>query len=396
MAYTTTEINEIIKAFEKWFVNDIHSKIEDHYSNSIALESISKLSQKEFEDFFLEFAKDGGKIQSGGPRTANRFIQSVHQNFSEFRKRILDPFISTFDVYEWIRWSETFSFFGKGLATIYLNRVDKRKFVIVNNKSIKAYRKLGYDVSSTHLESTYKNLLNAQTDLINKYPELNNYFRTDALAHFLIGTNEGLSFSKSEERTNSKILNITNEDIERAIININNNPNLRKGRESVEYDLIYNQIKFPPILVLSEANKIAGGQELLLSDFGNSTKNAFSILQTLGYRIERKAIYFSEQLMKFLSQSDSGELATTGFINQFQDLRVKFGFGQGNQARITWIAFLGEGQTVPNGIYPVYLYFKKHKLLMLAYGVSENNKPSSNWKIPNLKSIKDYFQCCPI
>ena len=391
MIYTSSIINEIIQAFDIWFMNDIHSKIEDFYSSSISFESISKLSQEEFEDFFLEFAKDGGKIQSGGARTANRFIQSVHQNYSEFRKRILDPFNPSFDIYEWIRWSETFNYFGKGLATIYLNRVDKRKYVIVNNKSIEAYRKLGYEVSSTHLESTYQNLLYAQSDIIHKYPQLNNYFRTDALAHFLIGTKDGLSFSKSEISSNPKIMNINKENVERAIININDNPNLRKGRESIEYDLIYNQIKYPPILVLSEANKIAGGQELLLSDFGNSTKNAFSILQTLGYTIEKKSMNFSEQLIKFLSQSISGELTTTGYINQFEDLRVKFGFGQGNQARITWIAFLAFGQTVPNGIYPVYLYFKKHKLLVLAYGVSEANKPSANWNIPNLVSIKDYF-----
>jgi 5-methylcytosine-specific restriction enzyme B len=392
MADNSTKITEIITAFEKWFLNDNHSKIEDFYLTTLTLENISKLSQKEFEDFFFEFAKHGGKIQSGGARTANKFIQNLHNNYEEFKQKVLEPFRPNFDVIEWLRWSESFKFFGKGLATIYLNRVDKRKYAIVNNKSIDAYKKLGYHISSSPLETTYKNIFDAQTDLINQHPVLNNYFRADALSHFLIATPEGLAVSKTDEINIPKVRIITKDNVEKAIANININPSLRKGRESIEYDLVYNNAKYPPILVLSEANKITGGQELLLSDFGNSTINAFSILQTLGFKIERKTMNFSEQLVKFLAQSESGELTTSGYITQYEDFKVKLGFGQGNQARITWIAFLANEQTVSNGIYPVYLYFKKNKLLILAYGVSENNRPAINWSIPNLKSINEYFK----
>lgn len=392
MADNATKITEIIKAFEKWFLNDNHSKIEDDYLKTLTLENISNLSQKEFEDFFLEFAKHGGKIQSGGARTANKFIQNVHNNYEEFKQKVLEPFKPNFDIIEWLRWSESFKFFGKGLATIYLNRVDKRKYAIVNNKSIDAYKKLGYRISSSPLESTYNDIFDAQTDLIKKYPDLDNYFRADALSHFLIATPEGLAVSKTEEPNNVMTRNITSDDIKKAIAIINSNPLLRKGRESIEYDLIYDKKKYPPILVLSEANKISGGQELLLSDFGNSTAKAFSILQSHGFVIERKTMDFSEQLVKFLAQSQSGELTTLGYLTQYKDLRVKFGFGQGNQARITWIAFLADGNTVTNGIYPVYLYFKKNNLLILAYGVSETNRPAYNWNIPNLKSINEYFK----
>ena len=530
MTNTSTKINEIITAFEKWFVNDIHSKIEDHYSNSITLDTISKFSQKEFEDFFLEFAKHGGKIQSGGARTANKLIENVHNNFEEFRQKILEPLRPNFDLYGWLKWAESFKFFGKGIATIYLNRVDKRKFVIVNNKSIEAYKLLGYKISSSPLEMTYSDLLKAQTDLIKQYPVLDNFFKADALAHYLIGTNEGKRFlekgktnywvfqanpkhydiinslknnslktwsvsaHKTEILIGDKVIlwvtgdkqgcyalcevtspvyealddesemkyytfqraneissrvririthnlvsnpitkdqissfdelsklkvglqgtnfsaseveyktllrlaetlknkySITRDSILKAIEIIDNNPNLRRGRESIEYDLVHNKIKYPPILVLSEANKVVGGQELLLSDFGNSTKNAFLILQSHGFIIERKTMNFSEQLFKFLAQSESGELTTSRYITNYENLKVKFGFGQGNQARITWIAFLGEGHTVPNGIYPVYLYFKKVKLLILAYGVSETSSPSVNWNLHNPKEISTYFK----
>jgi 5-methylcytosine-specific restriction enzyme B len=200
------------------------------------------------------------------------------------------------------------------------------------------------------------------------------------------------AFSKTKELKNPKVKNISKDVVERALAIIRSNSSLRKGRESIEYDLIQDKIKYPPILVLSEANKLAGGQELLLSDFGNSTKNAFSILQSLGYIIEKKIMNFSEQLTKFLAQSESGELTTSGYLKQYENFKVKVSFGQGNQARITWIAFLADGQTVSNGIYPVYLYFKKNKLLILAYGVSESNEPEINWSLSDLKSINEYFK----
>ncbi len=391
MTYTSTKISQIIEAFEKWYITDLHSEIEDYYSSILTFENISKLSQQEFEDFFLVFAKEGGKIQSGGVRTSNRFIKNVHENFLVFKQRILAPFNSNFDLHEWLRWAESFNFFGKGLATIYLNRVDKNKYVIVNNKSIEAYTKLGYNIAKNSLDRTYQDLLFAQSDLIKKFPVLRNFFKADYLAHFLIGTNQGLALLESNEFNNDKIRKINKEDIEEAIAKIKNNPILRKGRESLEYDLVYEKTAYPPILVLSEANKIAGGQELLLSDFGNSTKNAFSILYSLGFTVEKKRLDFAEYLIKFIIQSEKGTLTTSGYIDWYKELKVKVSFGQGNPARITWIAFLDEKNTVQNGIYPVYLYFKRLKKLILAYGVSETNIPTTRWNVDDLKSISDYF-----
>jgi 5-methylcytosine-specific restriction enzyme B len=392
MPITSTKLKEIINAFEKWYVNDIHAQVEDFYADSITFEKISDLSQKEFEDFFLLFAEEGGKIQSGGARTANKFIQNVHINFSEFKEKILAPFNANFNVDNWIKWADSFKYFGKGLATIYLNRVDKSKYVIVNNKSIEAYQKLGYHIKNSPLTRTYNDLFKAQTDIIEKYPELNNFFKTDALSHFLIGTIEGQSLIEAEENGNSKIRNLTRENVEKAIEKIDNNPELRKGRESIEYDLLFKGSKYPPILVLSIANQIAGGQELLLTDFGNSTKMAFSILLNLGFKIERKIIDISEQIMRFIKQSENGILTTSGYLDRYEDLKVKVGFGQGNQARVTWIAFLGEGNTVQNGFYPVYLYYKRLNILILSYGVSETEIPSTNWDLSNLKSISIYFE----
>jgi len=392
MPISAIKIKEIINAFEQWYVYDIHAKVEDFYADSIIFENISNLSQEEFEDFFLLFAQEGGKIQSGGARTANRFIQNVHNNFSEFKEKILAAFNEDFKVDNWLSWADSFKFFGKGLATIYLNRVNKSKYIIVNNKSIEAYQKLGYQIHNSPLIKTYNDLLKAQTDIIEKNPELSNFFKTDALSHFLIGTKEGQSLIEAEEYMNSKVRNLTKENVERALIQIDNHPELRKGRESIEYDLLFKDSRYPPILVLSVANQIAGGEELLLSDFGNSTRNAFPILKDLGFKIEKKITDISEQILRFIKQSESGILTTSGYLNQYENLKVKVGFGQGNQARVTWIAFLGEGNTVQNGFYPVYLYYKRIKRLILSYGVSETEIPTSNWNLSNLKSISNYFE----
>ena len=108
--------------------------------------------------------------------------------------------------------------------------------------------------------------------------------------------------------------------------------------------------------------------------------------------VEPKEYDFSEQIDKFLKQANAGDLKIEGYIKAYKNLKVKISFGQGNQARIPWIAFLGEGQTVQDGIYPVYLFYKNRNMLILSYGISETNIPSLKWKIPTNKTIKDFFK----
>lgn len=85
-------------------------------------------------------------------------------------------------------------------------------------------------------------------------------------------------------------MEISKENILKAINIIDNNPNLIKGRTSSTYDLVYNGIKYPPILVLSEANKINGGKELFLEDFKKGTDEAFKYLTNHGFEIRKKEI----------------------------------------------------------------------------------------------------------
>jgi energy-coupling factor transporter ATP-binding protein EcfA2 len=111
----------------------------------------------------------------------------------------------------------------------------------------------------------------------------------------------------------------------------------------------------------------------------------------LDERDKKNSIY--NHLVKFLKQAESGDLTTRNYPRDFKNYEMKVGFGQGVPARIPWIALLGEEQKVSKGIYPVYLYYKKIKKLVLAYGVSETNTPENHWEhINNAVLVDDYFQ----
>ncbi len=184
-------MDEFIKTFLEWFRNDNHSRIEDFYADQITIDKLNQLSKDEFIEFINEFAREGGKIQSGGYRTAPQLIENVNKKYEEFRGKIIEPLTSGFNLESWLQWCESFPFFGKGLATIYLNRVNKHKYVVVNNKSIDGLKKLGYKIPSANLKSQYDAILAAEKKLLEKYPAIENFFRVDAMMHYLIGTDEG-------------------------------------------------------------------------------------------------------------------------------------------------------------------------------------------------------------
>lgn len=190
--------------------------------------------------------------------------------------------------------------------------------------------------------------------------------------------------------------NITKEHLLRAVEKIDNE-GVPANADSKFYDVIYNGKKYPPKLLVSYANIFANGSELDRNSFsGGLDTQCFNLLKKHDFMIHEKAnesdksIYFPE-LERFLKQSITNDLGVKAYIRDYQGLKVKVSFGQGNPARIPWIAFLNEIDTVQNGIYPVYLYYKERKLLILAYGVSESHKSSREWEITNEKSINSYF-----
>ncbi len=117
----------------------------------------------------------------------------MESNFEQFREFALAPYKENFDVDQWLEGVSEYNSFGQGGSTIYLNRINKKRFVIVNQKSRNALSLLGYEIKSDFIGG-YHSIESAQGDLLKKYPELFNFYRADALTHFLIGTDEGKKF----------------------------------------------------------------------------------------------------------------------------------------------------------------------------------------------------------
>lgn len=161
---------------------------------------------------------------------------------------------------------------------------------------------------------------------------------------------------------------------------------------SSTYDVFYEGKLLPPKLVVSYANYFANGSELERNDFeGGIGTKCFKILENNGFIILEKNGFYSE-LIEFINQAKTDNLKTLHFKKEYQGLDVKVSFGQGNTARIPWISFLGDKQKTSNGIYPVYLLYKSINKLVLAYGVSETEKPFLTWNFSEPKEkIKQYF-----
>jgi 5-methylcytosine-specific restriction protein B len=160
--------------------------------------------------------------------------------------------------------------------------------------------------------------------------------------------------------------------------------------DSTGFDLVYKGKPYPPKYVLSLAVKHATGEPLDRERFsGGQDSPAFRLVRRLGFDIHVKGqgrapitppseSPLSALMDGFLAQAKEGtSLATQGYLGEYRGLQVKVSFGKGNFARVPWIAFLAEGQTVPLGIYPVILFYKAQSKLLLCFGLSEENEPRS-------------------
>ncbi|WP_240676172.1 McrB family protein [Botryobacter ruber] len=163
---------------------------------------------------------------------------------------------------------------------------------------------------------------------------------------------------------------------------------------SSTYDVDFNGKKYPPKLVVSYANIYANGDKLDRKTFdGGLNTECFEMLEENGFTIVKKDSSFWEILRNFLRQAQSSDLKTKSYPKSFNDLSVQVSFGQGNQARVPWIAFLREGQAVSNGIYPVFLYYRHENLLVLAYGLSDTKEPKFKWNLGSeTKTIDSLFK----
>jgi len=193
--------------------------------------------------------------------------------------------------------------------------------------------------------------------------------------------------------------NISKEHVEKAIKEIEKS-SVPANRLSKEYILKVADKRLPPKYVISIANKYANGQELNSDDF--NAIEAKNFLKKLKFEIIKKDPGFYSELINFIlvaNKQITGKGTTidaTNFnrerIREYEKLKIEVSFGKGRANAVPWISFLGNGHSTSNGIYPVYLFFKEKKILILAYGVSEINRPTSNWRLQDPITIESYFE----
>ncbi len=171
--------------------------------------------------------------------------------------------------------------------------------------------------------------------------------------------------------------------------------------KSTGYDLVNDGKRYPPKLVLSLAVKYATGESLDRSLFkGGEDSHGFSLLRKLGFEISvKEEVSIGKEklavlVQQFLDQARAAtDLSVRAYRGRYEGLDLSVSFGKGNFARIPWIAFLGAGQSVSNGIYPVLLFFKEYNELLLCYGVSEENSAVDSWPdLKDQKTVRDWFR----
>lgn len=165
---------------------------------------------------------------------------------------------------------------------------------------------------------------------------------------------------------------------------------------------LYNPMKLVPIFkkeVLQRASESAGLKntnkrpvselQKYLINQKNSEVSTLEFAQIIWSQFNLDNFYYVVD--KFLEQAQTDNLKQKGFPSSYKGYKVRVSFGAGNVARIPWIAFLDEFNSVQDGIYPVYLYYKSIQRLFLAYGISETKLPERDWNIENPITIGQYF-----
>ena len=192
---------------------------------------------KNFIDFFYEFTNDGGLVQSGGSRSKNQFRNTMENNINKFRKFILLPFEKEFSLEDWFLQIENFPYFGVGIATIFLNRVDYTKYPVMNNKTLTALNKLGYKISSSKTWNNYKLVKKYQANLLHDYPNLQNYFKADALNHFIVAVYSGQELISEYKQE----VNNLNDELEQNEILIRNENWSKLSKQRLHDKIIENE-----------------------------------------------------------------------------------------------------------------------------------------------------------
>lgn len=191
--FSEDDLKILLEEFFKWYENDPHKDKESvNEYEKFSKDYFFNLTESEFVNALFEFAKQGGKIQSGGERTAGKFKEMMESNSDEFQQHILSIFNDDFSLIDWWQKTDKYTNFGRGIRSIFLHRVFPDKYAVFNNKSLKVYKLIGlYPKRIPKGTFDYQLLIDSAKKLVNIRPSDMNFYRADAFTHFLIGTKDG-------------------------------------------------------------------------------------------------------------------------------------------------------------------------------------------------------------
>jgi hypothetical protein len=145
-----------------------------------------------------------------------------------------------------------------------------------------------------------------------------------------------------------------------------------KEIEHLYNEIVGKQTEFPMNIELDQffswfSERIS--KEENLSDENIESNNIKSIIEE----------FIIQSLKNFETGLGNGK---RGKGTKYKDTVITIGYGFGDVAYTTYIAFLNYNQTVNNGIYPVILYNKDSKILEVCYGISvEKNRNMNGIKV---------------
>lgn len=118
----------------------------------------------------------------------------------------------------------------------------------------------------------------------------------------------------------------------------------------------------------------------------------FSWLCELKIKPTEEKFEFFPILKKFIDQAQTDDQKYSSYPKTYKDFDLDIKFGQGVVSHVPYLAILKKPNRVPDGIYPVYLFYKKQNTIILSYGVSETNTTQASWPNDSQKqTILDWY-----
>ena len=83
---------KLVDAFFEWYraIRTLRTRITTQ--GALQPRHFKVWAREQFIEFFFRFAHDGGKVQSGGQRTAPLFRKTIEDKYDSFRDFVLAPF----------------------------------------------------------------------------------------------------------------------------------------------------------------------------------------------------------------------------------------------------------------------------------------------------------------